>query len=92
VQDLTTHALHSIRAPSAARLSPTCLPTISFRLTDDECRTLALRADREQRTVSQLARPSLRDVLQNAAQPDDLLGLELTSVPTVMAPFNVFGV
>jgi hypothetical protein len=30
--------------------------TLSFRLTEDECRTLALRADREQRTLSQLVR------------------------------------
>jgi hypothetical protein len=30
--------------------------TVSFRPTDDECRTLALRADSEQRTVSQLVR------------------------------------
>jgi hypothetical protein len=38
--------------------------TVSFRLTDDECRTLALRADREQRTISQLVRLLLRNVLQ----------------------------
>ena len=41
--------------------------TVSFRLTDDECRTLALRADREQRTVSQLVRLLLRDVLASVA-------------------------
>jgi hypothetical protein len=40
--------------------------TISFRLTEDECRTLAGRADREHRTVSQLVRILLRDVLQHA--------------------------
>ena len=37
--------------------------TVSFRLTDDECRTLALRAGREQRTVSQLVRLLPRNVL-----------------------------
>ena len=41
--------------------------TVSFRLTEDECRTLALRADREQRTVSQLVRLLLRSVLPGAA-------------------------
>lgn len=40
--------------------------TISFRLTEAECRTLAVRADREQRTVSQLVRILLRNVLQHA--------------------------
>ena len=30
--------------------------TVSFRLTEEEWRTLALRADREQHTVSQLVR------------------------------------
>jgi hypothetical protein len=37
--------------------------TLSFRLTDDECRALVVRAEREQRTVSQLVRVLLRDVL-----------------------------
>jgi hypothetical protein len=40
--------------------------TISFRLSEEECRTLLLRADREQRTVSQLCRLLLRNVLQPA--------------------------
>jgi hypothetical protein len=40
---------------------------ISFRLTDDESRTLALRADHEQRTVSQLVCRLLRPVLASAA-------------------------
>jgi hypothetical protein len=40
--------------------------TVSFRLTDDEWRTLELRADREQRTVSQLVRLLLRNVFQPA--------------------------
>ena len=39
--------------------------TISFRLTDDESRILAVRADREQRTVSQLVRLLLRSALQS---------------------------
>jgi hypothetical protein len=48
-----------------ANPSPTDMltATVSFRLTDDEWRTLALRADREQRTVSQLVRLLLRTVL-----------------------------
>jgi hypothetical protein len=41
--------------------------TVSFRLTDEECRVLALRADSEQRTVSLLVRLLLRDVLASAA-------------------------
>lgn len=40
--------------------------TISFRLTEEECRTLAVRADREQRTLSQLVRLLLRNVLRFA--------------------------
>lgn len=40
--------------------------TISVRLTEDECRTLAVCPDREQRTVSQLVRLLLRNVLQHA--------------------------
>ena len=34
--------------------------SVSCRVTEDESRTLALRADREQRTVSQLVRLLLR--------------------------------
>jgi hypothetical protein len=41
--------------------------TVSFRLTDDESRTLVLRAHQEQRTVSQLVRLLLRNVLPHAA-------------------------
>jgi hypothetical protein len=40
--------------------------TVSFTA-DDECRMLRLRADHEQRAVSQLGRPLLRDVLQTVA-------------------------
>jgi hypothetical protein len=40
--------------------------TISFRLTDEECRALALRAGVEQRTLSQLIRMLLRTVMQSA--------------------------
>jgi hypothetical protein len=38
--------------------------TVSFRLTEAELRSLAVRADREQRTVSNLIRILLRDVLR----------------------------
>jgi len=40
--------------------------TVSFRLTDEECRVLALRADHERRSVSQLVRLLLRYVLASA--------------------------
>jgi hypothetical protein len=39
--------------------------TISFRLSEDEFRTLNVRADRENRTVSNLVRMLLRNVLQH---------------------------
>jgi hypothetical protein len=42
--------------------------TISFRLTDNECYALAVRADREQRTLSQLVRLLLRGSLQQSGQ------------------------
>lgn len=41
--------------------------TVSFRLTEQELRALAVRANRERRTVSQLVRLLLRDVLASAA-------------------------
>jgi hypothetical protein len=37
--------------------------TVSLRLTADECRTLALRADREQRTLFHIVRLLLRQLL-----------------------------
>jgi hypothetical protein len=40
--------------------------TVSFPLTSDECRTLALRAEREHRTVSQLVRLLFRDVTNSS--------------------------
>jgi uncharacterized protein (DUF1778 family) len=40
--------------------------TISFRLSEDERRTLNVRADREERTVSNFVRLLLRYVLQHA--------------------------
>jgi hypothetical protein len=54
--------LNGETAPSFVTLTA----TVSFRLTEDERRTLELRADREQRTVSQLVRLLLRHVLQLA--------------------------
>ena len=42
-------------------------PRIPFRLSEQELHTLSLRADLEQRTVSQLVRLLLRDVLASAA-------------------------
>lgn len=54
--------LNGETAPSLVTLTA----TVSFRLTEDERRTLELRADREQRTVSQLVRLLLRHVLQLA--------------------------
>jgi hypothetical protein len=41
--------------------------TVSFRLSEEECRTLNIRADREDRTVSNLVRLLLRGVLERAA-------------------------
>ena len=41
--------------------------TVLFRLTDEECRMLALRVNRERRTVSQLVRLLLRGVPASAA-------------------------
>lgn len=43
--------------------------TISFRLTENECRTLAVRADREQRIVSTRAE---RTVAERAVAADRL--------------------
>ena len=54
--------LNGETAPSFVMLTA----AVSFRLTEDERRTLALRADREQRTIPQLVRLLLRHVLQPA--------------------------
>ena len=44
------------------RPTDTLAAHVSFRLTEDECRTMVLRADRERRTVSQLVRVPLKNV------------------------------
>jgi hypothetical protein len=41
--------------------------TASFRLTDEECRVLAFRSNRERRTVSQPLRLLLRELLPAGA-------------------------
>jgi hypothetical protein len=41
--------------------------TVSFRLTEQLVRTLSFRANRERRTVSQLGRLLLRDLLASVA-------------------------
>ena len=41
--------------------------TVSFRLSEEECRTLSAHASRENRTVSNLVRMLLRNVLQQRA-------------------------
>lgn len=45
----------------------TLAATISFRLSEDEWKTLNVRADQEHRTVSNLCRMLLRQVLQQRA-------------------------
>ena len=52
-----------------ARATDTLTATVSFRLTEDEGRTLALRADGQQRAVSQLIRLLLREALQPCNVP-----------------------
>ena len=58
----TAQFLNGETAPSFVTLTTTG----SFSLTEDERRTLELRADREQRTVSQLVSLLFRHVLQRA--------------------------
>jgi hypothetical protein len=43
--------------------------TISFRLSEDEYRSLNSRADREHRTVSNLCRMLLRNIVPSPAEP-----------------------
>ena len=69
---MATYSSFTDRSPAKVLMNTTknterLTATISFRLTDEECRTLAGRANSEERTISQLVRLLSRDAVVSTA-------------------------
>ena len=61
--NLTTHGA-TTPMPTPTKSTALLTATISFRLSEDEWKALNVRADRENRTVSNLCRMLLRTTVQ----------------------------